>query len=432
MNILIVSTFFPPLNSIASHRPYSWAKWWSRAGHNVTVLTTTKLPSHVDINVSHEGIEVIDVDIPFITKRQRNRREAQSNNKDNGCDGNRKSQSSVTSWLMLKLSEKGVFNSTRFPDLSELWVGKAREKVLERKWDIVVTTGGPYTVHKVGYDIKASSPETKWILDWRDLWTDNHIFKGLPLIRWYENYLERKFHDSADLISTVSDPLARVIQRKTNTKTVTIYNGIDEEDFLSLDPQRFFPADSILRIVYAGTIYKDLRDPTPLFQAIAELKDLNLVGPEHLQIYFAGNKSNVSELADDFGLNKFFTHLGLVSREESLRMQRDADILLFLETEIPGVDGILTGKLFEYLHLRKFVLGIGITQKSETGRLIEKYSPGVACGNSVELIKEHLLKLLRFSDLEQNSTKFIDYSNLNMFSRKVGAEKLLVELFKND
>lgn len=42
MRILIVSTFFPPENSIASFRPYSWAKWWSRAGHEVTVVSTKK------------------------------------------------------------------------------------------------------------------------------------------------------------------------------------------------------------------------------------------------------------------------------------------------------------------------------------------------------------------------------------------------------
>lgn len=35
MKILIVSYYFPPQNSIASLRPYSWAKWWRRAGHDV-------------------------------------------------------------------------------------------------------------------------------------------------------------------------------------------------------------------------------------------------------------------------------------------------------------------------------------------------------------------------------------------------------------
>src|SRR5690349_12431827 len=42
MRILIISKFFPPENSVASLRPYSWAKHWAAAGHDVSVLTTVK------------------------------------------------------------------------------------------------------------------------------------------------------------------------------------------------------------------------------------------------------------------------------------------------------------------------------------------------------------------------------------------------------
>ena len=39
MKILIVAAYFPPRNIVASYRPYSWAKYWTDAGHDVTVLT---------------------------------------------------------------------------------------------------------------------------------------------------------------------------------------------------------------------------------------------------------------------------------------------------------------------------------------------------------------------------------------------------------
>jgi hypothetical protein len=41
-NILIISTGFPPRNVPGALRAYSWAKYWSRAGHKVTVLTNKK------------------------------------------------------------------------------------------------------------------------------------------------------------------------------------------------------------------------------------------------------------------------------------------------------------------------------------------------------------------------------------------------------
>jgi hypothetical protein len=41
-HILLVTRSFPPLNAVSSLRMYQWAKYWSRGGVRVTVLTTTK------------------------------------------------------------------------------------------------------------------------------------------------------------------------------------------------------------------------------------------------------------------------------------------------------------------------------------------------------------------------------------------------------
>ena len=40
--ILIISYDWTPRNSIGVHRPYSWAKYWSLNGYEVTVLTSKK------------------------------------------------------------------------------------------------------------------------------------------------------------------------------------------------------------------------------------------------------------------------------------------------------------------------------------------------------------------------------------------------------
>ena len=64
MKILIVTAFFPPQNSIASLRPYSWAKYWSRAGHDVTVLTVPKKASPSDSPMPTDGFKLLEVPIP--------------------------------------------------------------------------------------------------------------------------------------------------------------------------------------------------------------------------------------------------------------------------------------------------------------------------------------------------------------------------------
>ena len=64
MNILIVTYNWPPRNAIGAHRPYSWAKYWSALGANVTVLTAKKYsfdaPLDLDLPVIN-GVHVVNV-----------------------------------------------------------------------------------------------------------------------------------------------------------------------------------------------------------------------------------------------------------------------------------------------------------------------------------------------------------------------------------
>ena len=39
LKITIITYSWPPRNSISVHRPYSWARYWSQQGHDITILT---------------------------------------------------------------------------------------------------------------------------------------------------------------------------------------------------------------------------------------------------------------------------------------------------------------------------------------------------------------------------------------------------------
>ena len=64
MKILIIAKYFPPQNSIASLRPYSWAKWWSNLGHEVTVVSTKKIPWENDLKLDCSGFDLIEIPVP--------------------------------------------------------------------------------------------------------------------------------------------------------------------------------------------------------------------------------------------------------------------------------------------------------------------------------------------------------------------------------
>jgi hypothetical protein len=66
MRILIIAHYFPPKNSVASLRPYSWAQFWAQSGHDVTVLTTEKVEAPEDLKIDHSRFRVLT--LPWIPK----------------------------------------------------------------------------------------------------------------------------------------------------------------------------------------------------------------------------------------------------------------------------------------------------------------------------------------------------------------------------
>ena len=71
MQILIVTHYFPPENTIASLRPYSWAKYWTRSGHQVTVLTTQEPIAEQNLSLPLPDCEILRVFRPTILNRGR-------------------------------------------------------------------------------------------------------------------------------------------------------------------------------------------------------------------------------------------------------------------------------------------------------------------------------------------------------------------------
>lgn len=414
MKILIVSTYFPPKNSIASLRPYSWAKWWSRAGHDVTVLTTEKEMRANDLRLDCTGFKIITgVRSGVCAVKRKNGKKPLSKKIELGLR-----------YIFTHLFKaNGCFSTCRFPDIHDIWAKKSISLVKNDKWDIVISTGGPYSVHFVGLALKKINPSLKWIADWRDLWTKNHIFNGFVLFRRYERYLEKKFHKMADMITTVSEPLAETLRMITGTPVVAITNGFDPDDFYNIvkKPRK---KSKQFTIIYTGTIVKKFRDPAPLFEAVKSLKEKKIISKNNLKIVFAGSPStDMTETADIYGISDCFSYAGFLPREEVLRMQYDADALLFLEYNNPEVKGVLTGKIFEYICLGREIWAIGIESDSSVGSLINESKTGVCFGTDSSKIEKYIVKALKNRNETKKNWKVID-----KFNRKTLAMEILNQL----
>ncbi len=430
LKILIIAQYFPPQNAIASLRPYSWAKYWSRDKHDVSVLTIPKSPKPTDTSLSTIGFRVIEVPIPGAAYLQsvRGRKTHFNSNFStvsyNGMSQEHAQPNTVFNLLLEKLQKRyGIFASCRMPDQLDLWCKVAFNAVKNQHWDLVVSTAWPYGVHCPAYRLKKSGIATHWIADWRDLWVDNHIYRGLPGFRFVERLMEKRWSQEADAITTVSKPLAEILRRKYGNKVHVIYNGFDPEDFENLPMERVFPTDDTFRIVYTGTIYTGKRDPAPLFKAVGSLLQ-NKLNPEGLRIIFCGSNSDVSDIARKYSVNNIVEYAGFLPREVALRMQRDADALLFLEYESENVQGILTGKLFEYLFAGPPIIGVGVSDNSSVGQLLKRTGRGICLGINSDIIAEELIR--RISEKHASSQKKImNFKSISEYSRKEQSEKML-------
>ena len=158
LKITIVTYSWPPRNSISVHRPYSWARYWSQQGHNITILTAKKqsFDHPLDLELPKlKGVKVIEMPYQFfgswIVKFSYIEKIAKL----------------LRFKLLNYLGEDNDPRNNWFLTSSPIFSKIARES------DVVISTYGPEVSHIIGYKMKLLCPSIYWIADYRDLWSDN-------------------------------------------------------------------------------------------------------------------------------------------------------------------------------------------------------------------------------------------------------------------
>lgn len=429
MKILIIANAFPPLNTIASLRPYSWAKYWSRAGHEITVLTTYKAKTASDLELDYSFCKVIEVDYmkahPWLSKRIRPS-ESLTDEYYTAKNVSQKKDSLLKVILKKILHNTGVYLADcRYPNIYQLWVKEAIQRVKKEEviYDVAVATYAPFATLQIANQLKKQGLSKQVVFDFRDLWVDSP-FKGLFPFRLYEKRLERKLCMNADVITIVSEPLAQTLRNKFNRAVSVILNGFDTDD-LGSQPQEHLQDTRNRNILYTGTIYEGFRDPSPLFQAIEELKNEQYEGLSKLSVTFLGRTgSAIEKLLETYDVRDYVENKGYCKREVVLSLQQTADVLLFLDHNGENSEGILTGKLFEYLFSGTYIWSVGGI--NDASRIIESNKLGQIFGKDVHSIKKSIKALI------ENGVPTIAKKDLltkfRIYTREYQAQKML-ELF---
>jgi hypothetical protein len=429
MKILIISHYFPPENNmamIATLRPLSWAKYWSRAGHEVCVLTTAKrenqnlqsqLSQNISGNVRIEGVK-------YLLSRPEVKPAIKTESHKSG------NSFGIYPFLrQILIKSRQLIGAGYLFYGSDFWILPAIKKGLEiyKEWkfDIIVSTFGPPASHIVARILKQKL-NIFWVADYRDLWYGYDFRTARFPFSVIEENIEKYSTSKANLITTISDGFRENLNLRFNIKTATIPNGYEYGNIESSTvTTNFFASDGKIRLVHTGSIYPQKRDPSLLFEAINRLKESVCDLEKRIEILFYGwDLANLEDLISKYTVGDIVKIKGFVDRQVSLAVQKESDALIFLDWHNPKIDGILTGKIFEYMFSGTPILGIGASLNTAAGRLIKESETGVLLGTSVEAIANTIKRLIDGEKLEYSPKKEI----LSQYTRETLANKMLNEI----
>lgn len=379
MNILIIATFFPPDTAIAAVRPYMFAKYLTKMGHQVTVLRSGQLECIPDDSMSCEelGIRVVSYlgeDSPAERFERGEQVQTQFSPK--------KSRMDSLPYGVRKIAKDGVQSLKSALVLTKIARAKSRfakqkaciDALEGERFDVVFATyahleniyAGGYAARKFG---------CKWILDIRDPIARQSDTNFLNYPAW--KAIQRNLVRSCDACTAVSEGVAGDVAPGTGKEIITLYNGYDAETVL----EDLTVQDGILRIVYTGVMYNK-RSAEPLFRVISELAAAGKVDLNKICFDYAGpHFEMLQSQAQKYGVEAILVNHGFVSRGQAAQLQSKSDIFLVLTWNTREEKGVLTGKFYEGIRARKPILSLvsGDVPGSELEMLNDKYHYGFCC-----------------------------------------------------
>lgn len=290
--------------------------------------------------------------------------------------------------------------------------------------ETIITTGTPHSTHLIGLKIKQKLSKMQWFADFRDPWTDifyNDLLMQTALAKKLNAQKEKAVLEHADAILTVGENLIAMLLQKSSKiskeKFILLQNGFDPTDFQKLPIKA---ETAIFKIVYLGTASIDYP-----FQSVLEAIDLlNAEEKSKIHLEIIGSFDfETDQLFEKYRNSFAITKKAYIPHDEVPAQLNSADLLILMIPKTKNDKSITTGKIFEYLAIKKLILGIGPVN-GDAAKIIENTDSGqFFAPTDITAIKEFIR-----NNLNGSTATFI---GVDQYSRKNQAESLARNLLKN-
>jgi glycosyltransferase involved in cell wall biosynthesis len=298
----------------------------------------------------------------------------------------------ASSWLMKARQAvlKGVnwlWRSLYWPDSSCFWFFPARQMALaliaQKQYDVVISVAPTFTAVAVGHSVHKRVADAVWLLDLGDPFSflkeappNNTTLYG-RLNRWYE----RKVFSQADVVS-VTNPQTQ--QRYAEVFPESATKLLVIPPLLSL-PQSGSKSTVPGRLVYVGTMYRNIREPGFLLELFRRALSAGLSHETELHCY--GDVSSCLDIIAGYepllGKRVFFH--GVVPREVAAQALDEAHFLINIGNETTYQ---LPSKVVEYAATGKPIINLAKSRMDSSVGFVAAYPCALNLINSMSLPDE--------------------------------------------
>lgn len=263
----------------------------------------------------------------------------------------------------------------------------------KNNYDLIFSSCLPASSGLIAYFLSEISG-IKFAVDFRDLYFLNPYPRFLtPLHKFIGFQLEKRLMIHAEFIVTSTrssrDDLMKLYGKRYGKKIIYSYNGWDEDDFkseVSSNSNKF-------TIRFTGNLYSN---QTSLYfvKALKKIKKDNPELLENVAINFVGNYfANEAAYLSDKEFKELIEITPQVEHRVAIEKMQSADLLLIFLSSVKS-DGVVPGKLFEYLRSGRPIFGM-VPPQGECAELMLEHGHELICPQeNVDLIIKNLKKIL--------------------------------------
>lgn len=357
--VIIIANEFPPMGGAGVQRSIKFTKYLPEFGYKPIIITKDYKGTLIDKSLL--------VDLPA------------------DLEIHRLKSYDLVNWKgPLRLPMKFVGLKLVSPDPEYFWYLLNRKKVsnliAEQDIKIVYTTSFPYSSHLMGLYLKKKHPHIRWVVDFRDEWTNNpyHLDSVFMQLRLGgEKKKESAVTSNCDyLVTNTPFMLSNFVRDNPKLKdhSTFIPNGYDSDDFKGLETVK---ADSEKFVItYTGSLY-GRRNLNEFLEGLSAAIKKGHILKKDLEIRVVGNiyERVLNDYAIQFNLEGVMKQYGYLPHKDSIAMLKKSQILLLVIGSGKGSENFYTGKIFEYINVDRPILAL-VPPHGAAAQVIEQTHTG--------------------------------------------------------